>query len=60
LHYESDVDVLADFPRDQRGAALDFAHALGARYDITVDAIAYSHCKPDFLERVLRDAKVLA
>ena len=60
LHYESDVDVLVDFPRDQMGAALDFANELGARYDVAIDALAYSHCKPDFLKRVLRDAKVLA
>ena len=60
LHYESDVDVLADFPRDYIGAALDFANELGSQLDIPVDVLPYSHCKADFLERVMRDAKVLA
>lgn len=53
LHYESDIDVLADFPREQLGAALDFAHALGAEKDVPVDAIGLSQCKRVFVDRVL-------
>jgi len=59
LHYGSDIDILADFPRDHIGDAMDFANALGARFDLPVDVLSYHHCKPDFLERVLRQSRVL-
>ncbi len=59
LHYESDIDVLADFPRETLNAALDFASALGAQQNLPLDALAYAHCKPDFLKRALTNAKVL-
>lgn len=60
LHYGSDIDILADFPRDTIGDATDFANALGARFNLPVDVLSYRHCKPEFLERVLRQARVLA
>ena len=59
LHYESDIDVLADFPRERLNAALDFAIALGAEQDLSVDALPYAHCKSDFLKRALNHSKVL-
>ena len=60
LHYGSDIDILADFPQDKMGAALDFANALGAQFDLPVDILSYRHCKPEFLKRVLSQARVLA
>jgi predicted nucleotidyltransferase len=59
LHYESDIDVLADFPRERLNDALDFAIALGAEHDLSVDALPYAHCKSDFLKRALNHSKVL-
>ncbi len=60
LHYGSDIDILADFPLDTVGAAVDFANMLGERFNVPVDVVSYPHCKPQFLERVLGHARVLA
>ena len=60
LHYGSDIDILADFPRETIGNAMDFANILGEQFDLPVDVLSFQHCKPKFLERVLCQARVLA
>ncbi len=60
LHYESDVDLLADFSREKLGEALDFANELGTRLNVPVDVVSFQHCKPEFLKRILPNARVLA
>jgi predicted nucleotidyltransferase len=60
LHFESDIDVLVDFPRERLSAALDYAQALAAEKDVPLDAIGLSHCKAEFLERVLPHARLCA
>jgi len=64
LHYDSDIDVLADFPvgdiGNALGNALDFVQDWGAKHDLPIDAFGLAYCKPDFLERVMPRAKALA
>ena len=57
---DSDVDLLADFPRCSIAAAIaaaeDACEELGLPYDI----VDQTHCSAAFLQHVLPDARVIA
>ena len=59
LHYESDVDLLVDFPADLTSEALDFVEDECARLKLNVDAQPKAWCKPAFLSRIMPQAQAI-
>jgi predicted nucleotidyltransferase len=60
MRYDSDVDILLDFPRDTLDDAWSFAeHACWDR-GLDPDITPYSSCKGRFRERIAPDLEVLA
>lgn len=60
VDYDSDLDVLLDFPSEEtRRLALAAAERACARHDVSCDAIALAHCSPDFLQHVMKHARRL-
>ena len=59
LHYDSDVDLLVDFPEPQTAEAVDFVELACARLKLRVDVQPKSWCKEAFLARILPQAQVL-
>ena len=60
MRYDSDVDILLDFPRDALDDAWSFAeHACWDRR-LNPDITPFSSCKGRFRERVTPDLDVLA
>ena len=57
---DSDVDLLADFPRHTISAAIRAAEDACEELGLPCDIIDQSWCRPDFLQRVLPGAKVIA
>jgi predicted nucleotidyltransferase len=60
MRYDSDVDILLDFPPDARDDAWSFAeHACWDR-GLDPDITPFSSCKGRFRERITPDLQVLA
>jgi len=59
LHYDSDVDLLVDFPEPQTSDAVDFVELTCARLKLRVDVQPRSWCKEAFLARIMPQAQVL-
>ena len=57
---DSDVDLLADFPRHTISAAIRAAEDACEELGLPCDIIDQSWCRTDFLQRVLPGAKVIA
>jgi predicted nucleotidyltransferase len=60
LHYDSDVDLLVDFPAPHSAAAVDFVEGACARLKLKVDVQPRAWCKEAFLTRITPQAQVLA
>lgn len=52
LRWDSDIDILAEFPEAAASEAVDFAEAAGARLELEIDAQPLFWCKPAFLEKI--------
>ena len=59
LHYDSDVDLLVDFPAPATSAAVDFVEETCARLRLKVDVQPKTWCKEAFLERIMPQAQVV-
>ena len=59
VHFESDIDILVDFPEAKTSAALTFVEETSLRYKLKADAQPKSWCMPAFLERISKDALIL-
>jgi predicted nucleotidyltransferase len=60
MKYDSDVDLLVDFPDNSLGEAWNFAETVCWDRGLEPDLMPYSWCKPGFLEHVARDLRVVA
>ena len=60
MKYDSDVDLLLDFPDDRLSAA--WSHAEEACWDraLDPDLMSYRWCRPAFLSHIAPDRRVLA
>ena len=56
LRYDSDIDLVVDFPPNAEGAAWTFAEEACWQLKLEPDVTAASWCKPEFLERIRADA----
>jgi predicted nucleotidyltransferase len=60
MRYNSDVDILVDFPPDQMDDAWNFAERACWDRRLEPDITPFSWCKGRFLERVTPDLQVMA
>jgi predicted nucleotidyltransferase len=60
MRYDSDVDVLMDFPEDALNQAWKFAEAACWERALEPDLLPYRWCKQPFLDHVAADMRVLA
>lgn len=60
MRFDSDLDVMIDFPADAVGDAWRFAEDVCAGLAIPLDIHDAGMTKPEFLERVRRNGLVLA
>ncbi len=60
IRSDSDVDLLADFPRHSISAAIRAAEDACEELGVACDIVDRAWCSTAFLERVLPGAKVLA
>jgi predicted nucleotidyltransferase len=60
MRYDSDVDILVDFPPDALDDAWSFAERACFERRLDPDITPYSSCKGRFRERVTPDLQVLA
>lgn len=56
LRYDSDVDLVVDFPPEAESNAWTFAEEACWDLKLEPDIMAVSWCKPAFLERVRKEA----
>jgi predicted nucleotidyltransferase len=59
MRYDSDVDILVDFPPDQQAAAWNFAERACWDRRLDPDVMASAWCSEDFLALVRPKAEVL-
>jgi predicted nucleotidyltransferase len=59
MRFDSDVDILVDFPADTLGDAWNFAERACWDRHLEPDVIARSWCKADFLAHVEPDIEVI-
>jgi predicted nucleotidyltransferase len=59
MRFDSDLDLLVDFPPDRTAEAWGFAEDAAVRHRIPLDLHDARTTKPVFLERVLRRGRVL-
>jgi predicted nucleotidyltransferase len=59
MRYDSDVDILVEFPPDRQVAAWNFAERACWDRQLTPDIMASAWCSDDFLALVRPDAEVL-
>jgi predicted nucleotidyltransferase len=52
MHYNSDVDIIVDFPEESRGAAWDYAESECARLRLPPDITYLAWCGPGFLAHI--------
>ena len=60
MKYDSDVDLLLDFPAEAQTDAWGFAERACWDRGLEPDILPYGGCKPAFLDHVAPDLKVLA
>ena len=60
MKYDSDVDILLDFPADAFGDAWNFAETACWDRNLEPDLLPYRWCKQPFLDHVTPDFRVLA
>lgn len=60
MRYNSDVDILTDFPETETSAAWNFAERACWDRGLQPDVMPKSWCKADFLMHIERDIEVLA
>lgn len=60
MRFDSDLDVMIDFPADTAGDAWRFAEDLCVRLAIPLDIHDAGTTKPEFLERVCKSGLALA
>ena len=60
MKYDSDVDLLLDFPEEAFGFAWDFAETVCWDCGLKPDLLPYGGCKPAFLDHIAPDLRVLA
>jgi predicted nucleotidyltransferase len=60
MKWDSDVDLLLDFPEDAMSAAWVFAERACWDRDLDPDILSLGGCKPAFLEHIAPDVRVLA
>jgi predicted nucleotidyltransferase len=58
--FDSDVDILVDFPEHEESAAWDLAEAACQRLELEVDLRSWRTASPRFLEHIQRDMKVIS
>jgi predicted nucleotidyltransferase len=59
MTYHSDVDLLMDFPADALNEAWKFAEEACWDRKLEPDLLPYGGCKPQFLDHIAADMKVL-
>ncbi len=59
LHYESDIDILADFDEARVSAALDFVERRASDLGLKADVQPKAWCTEEFLARISESALVL-
>ncbi len=59
MRYDSDVDILVEFPPDRQAAAWNFAERACWDRRLTPDIMASAWCTEDFLALVRPEAEVL-
>jgi predicted nucleotidyltransferase len=59
MKYDSDVDLLMDFPAEALNEAWTFAEEACWNLGLEPDLLPYGGCKPRFLEHIAAEAKVL-
>ncbi len=59
LRFDSDIDILVDFPETSTSEARRFAEGECRRLGLTPDVRPALYCKPEFVARVLKDGLVL-
>lgn len=57
MTYDSDIDLLIDFPEGRLDDAWRFAEQVVAEFDLSLDAMPLAWCKPAFWDRVLSEAR---
>jgi len=60
MKFDSDVDLLMDFPPDTLDEAWKFAEAACWDRGLEPDLLPYGGCKPAFLDHIAPDIQVLA
>jgi predicted nucleotidyltransferase len=60
MRWDSDVDLLVDFPDNDISAAWSFAEQACWDRALEVDILPYAGCKTAFLAHIASDSKVLA
>jgi predicted nucleotidyltransferase len=60
MRYDSDVDILVDFPPDALDEAWNFAERACWNRKLEPDIIPFAWCKGRFRDRVTRDLQVVA
>jgi predicted nucleotidyltransferase len=60
LHFDSDVDILADFDDADVGAALDFVETECARLELIADVQPKAWCKKEFIARIAPGSLVIS
>jgi predicted nucleotidyltransferase len=60
MKYDSDVDILLDFPEATVGDAWNFAEAACWDRGLEPDLLPYGGCKPAFLDHIAPDCRVIA
>lgn len=55
MRYHSDVDILLDFPSDQRRAAWNFAEIACQEQGLEADIMPLAWCKDEFLDHIRPD-----
>jgi predicted nucleotidyltransferase len=59
LHYDSDVDLLVDFPATAVSDAVDFVEEACARLKLKVDVQPKAWCKEAFLSRIMPQTQAI-
>jgi len=58
--FDSDVDILVDFPEHEESAAWDFAEAACRRLELRVDLRSWRTASPRLLQHIHRDMKIIS
>lgn len=60
VRYDSDFDVVADFPRSQIRGAVDYAESICAEHRLKPDVHSIAEVSPDFIDRVRHEWRPVA